>query len=172
MGIITKPRPLEQDDCRTEFDCGRESLNRWFHNHAWRNQVSGASRVNIVCDSETGKIVGYVSLSTTKIQRGFLVKKHQRNMPDPVPAVLLGQLAVDRNCQGKGIARSLLIFAFNTVLEVSRHIGCAVLLTHPIDDGVREFYKQFGFVDTPFDPDGSMSIRISDLRASLEISSQ
>lgn len=168
MGI-SKPRPLVRDDDRAVFDCGRESLNKWFRQYAWRNQASGASRTNVVCDTETGDIVGYVSLTSTKIQRSFLVKKHQRNMPDPVPAILLGQLAVDIHYHGKGIASSLMLFVFRTVLEVSNHIGCSVLLTHPLDDDVRAFYQQFGFVDMPFDPDRAMCMRIADLRKSMEM---
>ena len=171
MGI-TKPRPLEKEDSRADFDCGKPSLNTWFQSYAWRNQATGASRTNIVCDAESGVIVGYVSLASTKIQRAILPKSKQRNMPDPVPAILLGQLAVDKDYQGQGIAASLLLFAFNTVIEVSKQIGCSVLITHPIDDGVREFYKKYGFIDTPFDPDKSMIIKISDLQlARLEIDS-
>lgn len=166
MGI-SKPRPLAKTDKRIEFDCGRESLNRWFHHHAWKNQQTGSSRTNIVCDTDSGKIVGYVSLSSTQIERAFLLKKHQRNMPDPVPAILLGQLAVDKRYQGLGIARSLLFFAFTTAFEVSKHIGCALLITQPLDDEVRKFYRQFGLIDTPFDPNQSMCIRLVDLQVSI-----
>lgn len=170
MGI-TKPRPLKKEDCRSDFDCGRESLNKWFHQHAWRNQASDASRTNIVCDAQTGKIVGYIALSSTNIERSFLAKKHQRNMPSPVPTILLAQLAVDKDYQGNGIANSLMYFALRTVLQVSTQIGCAVLLTHLLDDDVREFYKRYGFIDTPCDPDKSMCIRIADLKASMRVES-
>ena len=81
---VTPPRPLAEDDDRTHFDCGRDSLNIWFQRHAWANQASGASRVNIVTEPSLGQIVGYVTLSAAQIERSFLPKSQQRNRPDPV----------------------------------------------------------------------------------------
>jgi len=162
MGI-SKPRPLERADDRAAFDCGKDSLNKWFHNHAWKNQASNVSRTNVICDTETGTIMGYVSLANTEIRRSLLTKKFQRNMPDPVPAVLLGQLAVDRNYQGQGVARHLLLFAFKTTLNIASQAGCYGLLTHPVDEEIRGFYARWGFENNPFDPDGSMVIRMSHL---------
>ncbi len=90
---MTPPRPLAQDDDRGEFDCGRESINVWFRRHAWENHASGASRVNLIADAASGRIVGYVTLSAAQIERAFLPKPQQRNRPDPLPATFLGQLA-------------------------------------------------------------------------------
>ena len=163
MDGITPPRPLAADDDRQAFDCGRESLNQWFRRNAWRNQQSGASRVSVVIDRATGDIAGFVSLSAARIERGYWPRSSQRNQPDPLPAVLLGQLAVDRCHQGRGIARSLIVFALATSLRMSKEIGCFCVLTHPLDDGVRDFYRAFGFEDLPFDPGRSMAVRIVDL---------
>lgn len=145
------------------FDCGRESLNQWFRRHAWRNQEAGVSRTNVVCDPVTGHIVGYVSLSAAQIERAFLAKADQRNRPDPIPAILLGQLAIDRHYQGRGYARSLMFFALTTAVRLSQDIGCFCVLTHPLDDGVRAFYYSFGFEDIPFDPAPSSIVRMVDL---------
>jgi len=60
MAEVTPPRPLAEDDDRSQFDCRRESLNTWFHRHAWANHASGASRTNVICDATSGMIVGYV----------------------------------------------------------------------------------------------------------------
>ncbi len=163
MDGITPPRPLAADDDRQAFDCGRESLNQWFRRNAWRNQQSGASRVSVVIDRATGDIAGFVSLSAAQIERGYWPRSSQRNQPDPLPAVLLGQLAVDRRHQGRGIARSLIVFALATSLRMSKEIGCFCVLTHPLDDVVRDFYRAFGFEDLPFDPGRSMAVRIVDL---------
>lgn len=121
------------------------------------------SRTSVVCDPATGDIVGYVSLSATQIERAWLPKAKQRNRPDPIPAALLGQLAVDRRYQGRGYARSLMLFALTTAVRLSKDIGCFCVLTHPLDDGVRAFYRSFGFEDLPFDPARSMAVRIVDL---------
>ncbi len=90
MAGLTPPRPLMGDDDRETFDCGRESVNQWFRRHVWRNQQSGASRTNVVCDVNTGAVVGCVALCAAQIERAFLPKPAQRNQPDPLPAVLLG----------------------------------------------------------------------------------
>jgi len=166
MAGLTPPRPLAAEDDRDGFDCGRDSLNQWFRRHTWRNQESGPFRTSVVCDPATGAVIGYVSLSAAQIDRAFLPKAVQRNRPDPVPALLLGQLAVDARHQGRGHARSLLFFALTTATRLSRDMGCFCVLTHPLDDGVRDFYRRFGFDDLPFDPMRSMAVRIVDLIAS------
>ncbi len=108
-------------------------------------------------------MVGCVSLSAAQIARVFLPKSAQRNQPDPVPAMLLGQLAVDRRYQGLGYARSLMWFALMTAVRFSKDVGCFGVLTHPLDDALRVFYRRFGFEDLPFDPGRAMIVRIADL---------
>ena len=166
MGGITPPRPLAENDDRAQFDCGRESLNNWFRRHAWNNHIAGVSRTNVICTPASAAIIGYVTLSAAQIERGFLPKPQQRNKPDPVPATLLGQLAVHKDHQGKGYARSLLLFALRTALRASRDIGSFGVITHPIDDQVRAFYAKWGFQDLPFDPRRAMIVRMVDLETS------
>ena len=141
-------------------------MNRWFQRHAWANHAAGISRTNVICGTATGEIVGYVTLSAAQIERAFLPRSQQRNRPDPIPATLLGQLAVHRDHQGGGHARSLLLFALRTALRASRDIGSLGVITHPIDDGVRAFYARWGFEDLPFDPRRAMIVRMVDLEKS------
>jgi predicted N-acetyltransferase YhbS len=164
---MTPPRPLVADDNRDLFDCGRDSLNTWFRRHAWANQVSGASRVNVIADDVSGKVVGYVTLSAAQIERAFLPKSLQRNQPDPLPVLLLGQLAVDIRYQRQGHARTLLRFALETSLRAAEIIGCVGVIAHPVDDVVRSFYARCGFQDLPLDPRRAMLVRMIDLRRSL-----
>ena len=166
MAGLTPPRPLAATDNRDDFDCGREALNQWFRRHAWRNQQSGASRTSVICEAATGAVAGYAALSAAQIQREFLPKSALRNQPDPVPAILLGQLATDVRFQGQGCARTLLWFALTTAVRLSRDVGCFGVLTHPLDDGVRAFYRRFGFEDLPGAPQRSMAVRIIDLQRS------
>jgi GNAT superfamily N-acetyltransferase len=163
---VTPPRPLVETDDRNRFDCGRQSLNLWFQRHAWANHAARISRTNVMCDAATAEIVGFVTLSAAQIERAFLPKSHQRNKPDPVPVTLLGQLAVHKDQQGKGHARSLLLFALRTALGASREIGSFGVITHPIDDQVRAFYSRWGFQDLAFDPRRAMIVRMVDLELS------
>jgi GNAT superfamily N-acetyltransferase len=163
---VTPPRPLAETDDRSRFNCGRESLNLWFKRHAWFNHAAGISRTNVICDASTFEIVGYVTLSAAQIERAFLPNPQQRNRPEAIPATLLGQLAIHKEHQGKGYARSLLLFALRTALRASREVGSFGVITHPIDDGVRAFYGKWGFQDLPFDPRRAMIVRMVDLEAS------
>ncbi len=99
-----------------------------------------------------------------QIERAYLPKAWQRNRPDPLPAVLLGQLAVDLNYQGRGCANSLMVFALRTAIRFSENVGCFGVLTHLLDDEVRGFYRLFDFEDLPFDPKRGMIVRILDLK--------
>jgi len=141
-------------------------MNLWFRRHAWFNHVSGVSRINVIRDFATGDIIGYVTLSAAQIERAALPKPHQRNKPDPVPAFLLGQLAVHKDHHGRGHARSLLLFALRTALNASREIGSFGVVTHPIDERAQEFYRRWGFQDLPFDPRRAMIVRMVDLERS------
>ena len=158
------PRPLAEDDNRNLFDCGRDSINGWFHRHAWMNQANNMTRVSVITDSTARRIIGYVTLSASQIERAFLPKSQQRNRPDPVPALLLGQLAVDKNYQGQGHAADLMSYALRAALHISDIVGIMGVITHPLDDGVRSFYRKWGFQDLPFDPRHAMIVRVADLK--------
>jgi predicted N-acetyltransferase YhbS len=160
---LTDPRPLAIEDNREAFDCGRLSLNAWLQRHAWRNHKEGISRVSVVCDEGTGQIAGYVTLSATEIERGWLPRSDQRNRPEAIPAALIGQLAVDVGYQGRGVARYLMQFALRTSISFSKEIGCFGVVVHPLDDDLRTFYGRFGFRDMPFYPSAGMIVRIRDL---------
>ncbi|MDN5872246.1 MAG: GNAT family N-acetyltransferase [Nitrococcus sp.] len=163
MAELNPPRSLRDDDPVEEFDCGRDSMNAWFRRHARRNHDAGISRVTVLTEAGTGTIVGYVSLSAGHIEREYLAKSARRNRPENIPAIFLGQLAVDRRFQGRGFARQLLLYALKTCLALSREIGCFAVLMHPLDDDVRAFYCRFGFEALPGDPRRSMAVRITDL---------
>jgi GNAT superfamily N-acetyltransferase len=163
MGGLIPPRALTADDDREAFDCGRESLNTWLRRHAWRNQRGGISRTTIIRDPASDAVAAYTSLSAGQIERAFLAKPVQRNQPEVLPVILLGQLAVDHRYQRRGYGRSLLAFALMTSLRVSKEIGCVGVLTHPVDNDARLFYRQFDFEDVPGDPRGSMMVRIAEL---------
>ena len=162
------PRPLSEQDDRNTFDCGRDSLNQWFRRHAWSNHVNGASRVNVIEDTACGRIIGYVALSSSQIERAFLPKPQQRNSPDPLPVTLLGQLAVDKEYQGQQHAASLLKFALVAALRASVDVGSFGVITHPLDDSVRGYYARWGFEDLPLDPRRAMIVRMADLRDGLK----
>ena len=165
----TPPRPLAEGGDRTSFDCGRDSLNHWFRRPAWVNHVNGASRVNVIADAASGRIIGFVALSSLQIERAFLPRAQQRNSPDPVPVTLLGQFAVDKDYQGRRHTASLLRFALIAALRTFAEVASFAVITHPLDDSVRRFYSRWGFEDLPQDPRRAMIIRMADMRNGLKV---
>ncbi|MGH6618760.1 MAG: GNAT family N-acetyltransferase [Alphaproteobacteria bacterium] len=163
MAEVTPPRPLAETDDRDSFDCGRDSMNHWFRRHAWVNHAGGLSRTNVICGGTANQIIGYVTLSAAQIERASLVRSQQRNKPDPVPATLLGQLAVHKDHQGGGYASELLLFALRIALRASQDVGSWGVIAHPLDDHVRAFYVRRGFQELPFDPRRAMVVRMADL---------
>ena len=138
-------------------------MNNWFRRNGWNNHANGVSRINVLCEAGTGRIAGYVALSASQIERGFLAKSMQRNKPDPIPAILLGQLAVDKDFQGQGHAAALMNFALKSALHASQSIGASGVITHPLDDSLRSFYARWGFANMPGDPRQAMLVRMPEL---------
>jgi GNAT superfamily N-acetyltransferase len=157
------PRLLAETDDRNSFDCGRSSLNLWFWHHAWAEHAAGVSRVHVTCDG-AGEIVGYVTLSAAQIEPAGL--PGQPNGPDPLPATLLGQLAIRTDCRGKGYGGLLLLFALRAALRVSHDIGSFAIIVQPFDGRMRAFYRKWGFQDAPFAPERAMILRMADLEQS------
>jgi len=168
LAAVTPPRPLAESDDRVTFNCGRDSLNAWFRRNAWTNHVNGVSRVNVIADAATGKIVGYVTLSASHVERAFFPRSQQRNRPEFVPVTLLGQLGIDQAYQRQGHATSLLLFALKTAMRAADVVGSVGVLTRPLDDDLRRFYGRWGFQDLPYDPRQAMLVRMGDLKESLE----
>ena len=160
----TPPRPLKEDDDRALFDCGRESINGWFRRYGWSSHANDFTRVSVIADPAMGRIVGYVTLSAAQVERAFSPKPRQRNRPDPVPALLLGQLAVDKDFQGQGHASDLMAYALRAALRASEIVGGMGVITHPLDETMRGFYAGWGFQDLPFDPRRAMIVRMVEVR--------
>lgn len=140
---FTQPRALERGDRVGAFDCGVPSLNSWFKTLALKNQEAGASRTFVTTTAD-GAVAGYYSLSSFTIARESSGELGV-GMPDPIPATLIGRLAVDRRVKGVGLGASLLQDATLRAVQVSLQIGSAAIVVHTRDESVVPFYERFGF---------------------------
>ena len=120
------PEPLDAQHRIDDFDCGSQSLNDWLRKHALRNQSSGASRTFVVRDGE--RVIAYYALASSAVALDTATGRLRRNMPDPVPVVVLGRLAVDVAYQGHGLGRALLQDAGRRVLNGRRRRFLELLL--------------------------------------------
>ena len=165
---LTAPAPLAPRHRLTSFDCGQPTLNDWLVGRALRNQQNGATRTFVVCEGEA--VAAFYALASGAIAVTEATGRLRRNIPDPIPVVLLARLAVDGRHQGRGLARALLRDAGLRVLHAADSIGIRGLLTHAIDDAAKAFYLRLGFEASPLAP-MTLMITLADLRAALDIES-
>lgn len=144
------PEPIRPDHDLASFDSGQPTLDAWLASRALKNERGGGSRAYVVC--EKGRVVAYYCLSTGSVVHGAVPGSIRRNMPDPVPLMLMGRLAVDRSHQGRGIARALVRDAILRTLNAAEIAGTRALLVHALDETAAAFYRHLGFVDSPIDP--------------------
>lgn len=145
------PQPLAQGHELSAFDCGEPVLNEWLKRRAFANQISGASRTFVVVD-ENNKVLAYYALAAGAVTHTEAVSGVRRNMPDPIPVMVLGRLAVDLSCQGQHLGSALLKDAFLRTVSVSENVGIRALLVHAINEGAKQFYQQRGFQSSPVNP--------------------
>ncbi len=142
-----QPRPVAPHDRLETFDCGKEPLNDFLRQRALKNE-GRASRAYVVTSStgeDAGAVVAFYTLSTGAVPLEEAPGSVRRNMPNPVPVMVLGRMAVDRRHSGKGLGAGMLRQALQRVLEASKTIGARALVVHAIDDEAVTFYTRYGF---------------------------
>ena len=139
--------PLNTTHDRADFHCDVEALDRYIHKQAGQDIKRRISRIFVATlPDNPKKVVGYYSLSTLSIELNQLPEKLARKLPKhPVPAALIGRLAVSKTAQGHGIGKMLLADAIKRTLSVSVQIAIYAMVVDAIDDKAKDFYKQFGF---------------------------
>ena len=136
-----------------EFECGEAALDDWLKRRALANQATGASRTFVVTD-EGGRVCGYYAMAAGAVSHQLATSRgrRSRNMPDPVPVMVLARLAVDRRAQGLHLGASLLQDAVNRAVAVSQNAGVRALLVHALHERARQFYERYGFQPSPTHP--------------------
>ena len=158
---VSSPQLLTDNHDVSDFDCGEPQLNDWLKRRALANQASGASRTFVVADNRQ-RVVGYYALSAGAVAHRVSTGAVRRNMPDPIPVMVLARLAVDRNVQGKQLGGALLKDAVSRALSVSENAGVRALLVHALHEKAKAFYRHYGFEESPIDP-MTLMLRLSHL---------
>jgi len=161
---LSRPEPLADHHDLEKFASGEGSLDDWLKRRARANQLSGASRTFVL--SADGRVVGYYALASGAIATDVVPGRFRRNMPDPVPIVILGRLAVDRSWQGRGLGRGLFRDAALRVAQAADTIGIRGILVHAISEPARDFYLALGFDECPGQP-MMLVVTLADLRGAL-----
>jgi GNAT superfamily N-acetyltransferase len=148
--ILSAPVILSEQHDLQNFTCGVISLDDWLKRRAYANQVVGASRTYVVASEQ--KVVGYYCLASGALLLSNAPGSVRRNMPDPVPMVVLGRLAIDQSWQGRRLGVALLQDAVIRTREAAEIVGVRGLLVHALSEEAKAFYEKHGFVSSPTQP--------------------
>lgn len=149
-GGFSAPEKLTKAHDVSSFNCGEPVLDEWLRRRALQNEAAGASRTYIVRSG--AKVAGYYSLAAGAVAREEAPGRVRRNMPDPVPVMVLGRLAVDRAFHGQGLGAGLLRDAVLRTMQAAEIAGIRALLVHAISEDAKRFYAHHGFVSSTVDP--------------------
>lgn len=133
-----------------KFRCGVPELDDWLQRRAWKNEVLGGSRTYVVCFGN--RVVGYYALAAGAIARQSAQGSLRRNMPDPIPVLILGRLAIDQEYQGQRIGTALLQDAVLRTVQAAGIAGVKALLVHAISENAAQFYRHWGFQESEVHP--------------------
>lgn len=162
---IDQPSNIQDKHIVENFTSGVEVLDCWLKQKARKNDKIGASRTYVVCSE--GIVIGYYCLSAGAIDHSIAVRKATRNMPNPIPVVVLGRLAVDKNWQRLGIGKGMLKDALQRTLNAAEITGIKALVVHAKSEEAKKFYESLGFSESPTTP-RTMMLLLKDAVASIK----
>jgi len=148
---LAAPQALTTALKLSDFESGEPSLDDWLKRRAVANQLSGASRTFVVAD-EKNCVYGYYALAAGAVSHSMATSAVRRNMPDPIPVIVLGRLAVDCRAQGIKLGAAMLQDALNRTIAIAQNTGVRALLVHALHDRAKRFYQHYGFQESPQQP--------------------
>jgi GNAT superfamily N-acetyltransferase len=149
-GQPTSPEKLRDDHDLSPFQCGEPALDDWLRRRALPNDQSGAARTYVVCIGL--RVVAYYALAVGAVAHAGAPGRVRRNMPDPVPVMIIGRLAVDQEFHGHGFGQGLLRDAVLRTFQAAEIAGIRAILVHAISSDAQRFYEKHGFLRSPIDP--------------------
>lgn len=150
MSYLTEQLDSKHD--RDNFSCGKALLDNYFWRQAKQDVKRKLSACFVLVDKETEKIAGYYTLSSNSISNDLIPDSFREKLPKSyisIPTILLGRLAIDKNFQGKGIGKILLVDSLKRCSDTSDSIGAFAVIVDPLDNEAERFYGKYGFIKLP-----------------------
>jgi GNAT superfamily N-acetyltransferase len=141
--------PLTEAHDLSEFNSGEPTLDAWLRQRALKNAEQFATRTYVTCSSDSRRVVGYYAVCMGQILNQEGTGSMRRNMPQQIPAVILGRLAIDTAWQGAGLGRLLLADVVKRSLRAAQEISARLLVVHAISPAAEAFYVRHGFTRLP-----------------------
>jgi predicted N-acetyltransferase YhbS len=161
---VLAPKPLTAHHDIDAFASGVTRLDQWLKQRALKNQATGASRTFVAC--EDGPVIAYYAIASSAVTMDTAHPRFRRNMPEPIPVVVLGRLAVALSRQGQGLGRALVRDAGLRVIQAADIIGIRGMIVHALSVEAKAFYEGVGFEPSPLEP-MTLMMTLADLKASL-----
>lgn len=139
--------PLSSQHDRAAFSCGNDALDRYLKEQSTQDVRRSTARIFVAIDpSQPERIIGFFTLSAASITASDLPLEIAKRLPrHPIPAALIGRLAVDLSVAGRGLGRILVADAVKKAMAAAKMVAMAVVVVDPIDDAAKKFYASFGF---------------------------
>ena len=148
---VSAPAPINDRHDLSAFTCGKPSLDNWLKQRALSNQQKGFTAVMVVHDA--GRVIGYYGLAPTAVMPTAMPRSIRTGQPpDPIPCLLLGQLATDTHWSGKGIGTGLLKHTLERSVEAAALVGGRALVVNAVDEEAADFWRRRGFLPSKDDP--------------------
>jgi GNAT superfamily N-acetyltransferase len=148
---LSTPEPLSAAHDVSEFSCGKLMLDHWLKTRALSNQEKGFTAVMVVHEAQ--RVVGYYGLAPTGVVPNVLPRAIRTSQPpDPVPCLLLGQLATDVGWAGRGVGTGLVKHALLRCVEAAKLVGGRALIVNAVDNQAAAFWARRGFLPSKDDP--------------------
>jgi GNAT superfamily N-acetyltransferase len=157
---ISAPQHFTSEHDVSDFDSGVPELDNWLKRRALQNEANRASRTFVITHGK--RVIGYYALATGAVHHEVATGRVRRNMPDPIPVMVLARLAVDRQHHGAGLGTALLRDAVLRTSQAAEVVGIRALLLHAVSEDARRFYLHHGFAESPVDP-MTMMIALADV---------
>lgn len=145
MGRVTAPELLFSTHQLAKFISEEVVLDNCLKQRGLKNQALGAARKFVVCKIGTKQVVGFYSLATGSVNHVEATGSLRRNMPDPIPVIILARLAVDVSFRGKGLGADLQHDAVLRCYRVAENIGVRAIMVHALTEEAKSFYLHHGF---------------------------
>ena len=140
-------------------------LDEWLRRYAGQNRRRDTAATWVIADTHDS-VVAYASIAMTGIDRSAAPPSVARRAPDPVPALLLGRLAVDHRHKSQGIGTVLVAHVLATAVELNTAAACRAVVVSALNAGARRWWEHLGF--HPFDPDDQQRPDLYLLTAEIE----
>ena len=145
-------QPLDRAHERAGFSSGAPELDRYIRELASQDVRRDVARVFAAVQEGSPAVLGFYSLGASSVQRERLPLAQAKHLPHyPVPAALLGRLAVAEGMQGKGLGAFLLMDALHRVLLASQTLAVHAVMVDAKNDVAAAFYRKYGFIALPDD---------------------